>query len=54
MKYQETHIHIKIECLQTKWDAALFWVKRKNPKGQWEKVLELIKSLIYVRVKRCA
>jgi len=40
-----THIYMKTECLQTKWDAASFWWKGKD-------IVLLIKSLIYVRVGR--
>ncbi len=42
IKCRDTHIYIKAECLQTKWDAALFC------KGKDRVVL--IKSLIYARV----
>ncbi len=34
---QETHIYMKTECLQTKWNAASFWVERKKPLGLGEK-----------------
>jgi len=30
IKCQETNIYLKTECFQTKWDAALFWVKWKS------------------------
>ncbi len=44
----DTHIYMKTECLQKKWDAAFF--------GAWkgEDRVVLNKSLIYTRVKRGA
>ncbi len=40
---QDTHIYMKTECLQTKWDTAFLGGKGKDK-------VALIKSLIYVSV----
>jgi len=51
---QETHIYMKTECLQTKWDTVLLKKERKRPWEQRWKELALFKSLIYARVERCS
>ncbi len=53
---EDAYIHIffmKTQCLQTKWDAALFG-KGKGWEAGGGKESVLIKSLIYAREKRAA
>jgi hypothetical protein len=45
MKCHDIHVYMKTECLETKWDTALFEWKGKDR-------VALIKSLIWTRVGR--
>jgi len=46
---RETHIYMKAECLQTKWDTALFRGERKKPQGQRWKVRPCITNFFLLR-----
>jgi hypothetical protein len=52
MKHQETHIYIKTECLQNKVRHSIILGQKEKALGAKRKVLALIKSLNYARVKR--